>query len=116
MNEDVIECYCDSDTVESLVSHAHTPVLVTQYQMATAHSTMGDHTFAAPPANWPMMGKCLPYWLDEYSNAQINLLGNPLLWWIGTAAVMAFTALVTFYSMRRRRKVYDIEQSKLYLT
>ena len=89
------------------LSHTHT-----QYQMATAHSTMGDHTFAADPANWPLMGKSLPYWLDEKSNAQINLLGNPLLWWISTAAVMAFTALVTFYLMRRRRQVYDLSNGE----
>ena len=89
------------------LSHTHT-----QYQMATAHSTLGDHTFAADPANWPLMGKSLPYWLDEKSNAQINLLGNPLLWWISTAAVMAFTALVTFYLMRRRRQVYDLSNGE----
>ena len=89
------------------LSHTHA-----QYQMATAHSTMGDHTFAADPANWPLMGKSLPYWLDENSNAQINLLGNPLLWWISTAAVMAFTALVTFYLMRRRRQVYDLNNGE----
>ena len=84
--------------------------------MATAHSTMGDHTFAAAPANWPLMGKSLPYWLDENSNAQINLLGNPLLWWISTAAVMAFTALVTFYLMRRRRRVYDLSNGESFLS
>lgn len=83
-----------------------------QYHMITAHSTMGDHTFAADPANWPLMGKSLPYWLDETSNAQINLLGNPLLWWISTASVMAFTALLVFYLMRRRRQVYDLTHSK----
>ena len=80
--------------------------------MATAHSTMGDHTFAATPANWPLMGKSLPYWLDEHSNAQINLLGNPLLWWIGTAAVITFTAVIAFYLMRRRRQIFDLEQSE----
>ena len=88
------------------------PPSLSQYHMVTAHSTMGDHTFAADPTNWPLMGKSLPYWLDETNNAQINLLGNPLLWWAGTAAIMAFTALLVFYLMRRRRRVFDLAHSE----
>lgn len=80
--------------------------------MVTAHSTLGDHTFGAAPQSWPLMGKTLPYWLDESTNAQVTLIGNPVLWWIGTCGLHVFLALTTFYLMRRRRMLFDLETSK----
>ena len=77
--------------------------------MANAHSNLGDHTFGAPPQSWPMMGKTLPYWLDEKSNAQVTLLGNPVLWWISTFSIHVFLFLLTLYLMRQRRKCFDLE-------
>ncbi len=76
--------------------------------MANAHSNLGDHTFGATPQSWPLMGKTLPYWLDEKSNAQVTLLGNPVLWWISTCSIHMFLFLSTLYLMRRRRKHFDI--------
>ena len=77
--------------------------------MAHAHSNLGDHNFGAPPQSWPMMGKTLPYWLDEKSNAQVILLGNPVLWWISTFSIHTFLLLLTLYLMRQRRKCFDLE-------
>ena len=76
--------------------------------MANAHSNLGDHTFGAAPQSWPLMGKTLPYWLDEKSNAQVTLLGNPLLWWASTAAIHVFLIMTTGYLMRQRRHYRDI--------
>ena len=42
----------------------------TQYHMVTAHGNLGDHQFGAPPQNWPLIGKTLPYWLDETNNVR----------------------------------------------
>lgn len=80
--------------------------------MANAHGSLGDHTFGAPPHNWPLMGKTLPYWLDEKSNAQVTLLGNPVLWWASTCAIHVFLFLSTLYLMRRRRLQYDIDTGR----
>ena len=76
--------------------------------MVTAHGNLGDHQFGAPPQSWPMMGKTLPYWLDERSNAQVTLLGNPLLWRISTVSILVFLALTAFYLGRRKRQVCDL--------
>ena len=76
--------------------------------MANAHSNLGDHTFGAAPHSWPLMGKTLPYWLDEKTNAQVTLLGHPVLWWISTASIHVFVLLTTLYLMRRRRHCADI--------
>ena len=77
--------------------------------MANAHSNLGDHTFGAPPQSWPLMGKTLPYWLDEKSNAQVTLVGNPVLWWVSTGSIHVFLCLTTFYLMRRQRQCADID-------
>ncbi len=81
-----------------------------QEHMANAHSSLGDHTFGSPPQNWPMMGKTLPYWLDEKTNAQVTLLGNPLLWWLSTGAINVFLFLTSLYLMRIRRLCYDLDK------
>ena len=77
--------------------------------MISAHSSLGDHTFGAPPLNWPLMGKTLPYWLDQKTNAQVTLLGNPVLWWLSTGSIHVFLLLVSLYLMRRHRLYYDLE-------
>ena len=77
--------------------------------MLTAHGTLGDHTFGTTPQSWPLMSKTLPYWLDEASNSQVTLLGNPLLWWLGSLSVCAFVVLTTVYSLARRRLVMIID-------
>ena len=87
--------------------------LALQEHMANAHSNLGDHTFGASPHSWPLMEKTLPYWLDEKSNAQVTLLGNPVLWWTSTAAIHAFLMLTTFYLMRRQRKFADLGTSEV---
>jgi dolichyl-phosphate-mannose-protein mannosyltransferase len=55
------------------------------------------------------MGKTLPYWLDEKSNAQVTLLGNPLLWWMSTASIHVFLVVTTLYLLRQRRQYWDID-------
>lgn len=44
-----------------------------QVHMVTAHGNLGEHQFGAAPQNWPLMGKTLPYWLDEGSNVRMSI-------------------------------------------
>ena len=48
-----------------------------------------------------------------HPQAQIHLLGNPVLWGTGTAAVIMYGALLVFYLLRRKRQCYDIKQGKI---
>ena len=41
-----------------------------QYHMVTAHGNLGSHQFGAVPQSWPLIGKTLPYWLDEKNNVR----------------------------------------------
>lgn len=86
-----------------------------QYHMVTAHGNLGSHQFGAVPQSWPLIGKTLPYWLDEKNNAQVTLIGNPLLWWFGSASLGVFPAMSAFYLLRRKRMVFDIPQADFML-
>ena len=76
--------------------------------MVYAHSNLGDHNFGAAPHTWPMMGKTLPYWLDKQSNAQVTLLGNPVLWWVATGSINIFLCLMCYSLMRKQRHCKDM--------
>ena len=45
--------------------------------------------------------------------AQVTLIGNPLLWWFGCASLGVFPAVSVFYLLRRKRMVFDIPQGEM---
>ena len=66
--------------------------------------------FASSPAEWPFLLRGVAYWISPDSNAQIFLLGNPILWWTGTLAVPSFLTILAVVLLRRRRLCYDIPE------
>ena len=44
--------------------------------------------------------------------AQVHLMGNIILWYTGTISVLAYSALLAFYLLRRRRQCFDIPEGK----
>lgn len=83
-----------------------------QHHMLTAHGALGEHAFGTSPHYWPLMSKTLPYWLDETSNSQVTLMGNPLLWWAGSVGVVLFLMLSVVYALASKRLFYVIEPGK----
>lgn len=79
-----------------------------QGRMLAAHGNLGDHQFGATPIQWPLLGKTLPYWLHNKTNAQLTLIGNPILWWISSVSIVLFFFTLIFYILRRRRKITDL--------
>ena len=45
--------------------------------------------------------------------AQIHLVGNLLIWYSGSIAVVVFAGILLFHLLRRRRACYDISQGKI---
>ena len=43
-----------------------------QGRMLAAHGNLGEHQFGASPIHWPLLGKTLPYWLDNKTNVKIG--------------------------------------------
>ena len=44
------------------------------------------HPYGSPWYSWPFMQRPIFYWVD--GGARVYLLGNPLIWWLSTAAVL----------------------------
>jgi dolichyl-phosphate-mannose--protein O-mannosyl transferase len=56
-----------------------------------------DHPYSSPGWSWPIMGKPLWLYLGSLPNdmrSTISLFGNPAVWWVGFAAIIAITILV----------------------
>ncbi|XP_064395458.1 protein O-mannosyl-transferase 1-like isoform X2 [Halichondria panicea] len=104
-----------NQNVEFTVSDSYSfleKYLEIQHHMLTAHGSLGDHAFGTPPHNWPLLSKTLPYWLDETSNSQVTLMGNPLLWWAGCGGVALFLLLSAVYALASKRLVYIIQPAE----
>ncbi|XP_003747576.1 protein O-mannosyltransferase 1 [Galendromus occidentalis] len=82
-----------------------------QYKMLIAdNENVEDHMFASSPVEWPFLLRGVAYWISPDSNAQIFLLGNPILWWTGSLAVPSFASVLLILLLRRRRMCYDIPE------
>lgn len=83
-----------------------------QARMFNAHGSLSEHTFSSRPLEWVWLTKTLPYWLDDHTNAQITLLGNPLLWWIGNYIIIMYPLMMCCYLVRRQRLIFDLPQGE----
>ena len=45
------------------------------------------HMYNSKPLTWPMMGRGIGMWLKS-SRHQIYFIGNPLIWWSTSAAIL----------------------------
>uniref|UniRef100_A0A1A9WGH5 Protein O-mannosyltransferase 1 n=1 Tax=Glossina brevipalpis TaxID=37001 RepID=A0A1A9WGH5_9MUSC len=68
-----------------------------------------SHMYSSEPLEWPLLTKGIAYWLDTKSNGQIYLLGNILIWYTGSIAVLIYAVLGLFYILRKQRLCYDID-------
>ncbi|XP_011308139.1 protein O-mannosyltransferase 1 [Fopius arisanus] len=67
-----------------------------------------SHMYASGPTEWPLMTRGIAYWVATDSNAQVHLLGNVVVWYSGTAAVILYVGILMGYLTRRRRRCFDI--------
>lgn len=82
-----------------------------QYKMLWSQ-TLTDaptHMYGSYPLDWPFMSKGIAYWVDAKSNAQIHLIGNIIIWYSGTYALIIYITLLAIYLLRRRRQCFDID-------
>ena len=63
-----------------------------------ANSTLAaSHPYASSWFTWPLLIRPVFYWTGGEAN--IYLLGNPVLWWLSTLAVFAFIPLLYFMKL-----------------
>lgn len=64
-----------------------------------------DHPFESRPHEWPLLLSGIVYWNNE--TTQILLLGNPLVYWASTVAVLTFLFMYSLFQLRDKRGCRD---------
>ncbi|XP_055530807.1 protein O-mannosyltransferase 1 [Wyeomyia smithii] len=83
-----------------------------QMKMLFHAEKVEGHMYSSEPLDWPLMDKGIAYWVDSASNAQIHLLGNLVIWYSATFAIVVYGSLLVFYLIRRRRKIFDLSENE----
>lgn len=68
-----------------------------------------EHAFSSRPSEWVLSERCIAYWISNTTMAQIQLLGNPFLWWTSSFCVVVYLGLLGFYLVRRKRQIEDLQ-------
>ncbi|KAL1662924.1 glycosyltransferase family 39 protein [Schizophyllum commune] len=83
-----------------------------QQVMWTTNQGLTDrHTFDSRPDSWPRLRRGINFWVKDHR--QIYLIGNPMLWWLSTAAVLAYVTFRAFVILRAKRGYRDMDNSKV---
>ncbi|XP_017492866.1 PREDICTED: protein O-mannosyltransferase 1-like, partial [Rhagoletis zephyria] len=83
-----------------------------QYKMLVVNAeAVQNHMYSTEsPVDWLLLTKGIAYWLSPSSNAQIYLIGNITIWYLGLAAIALYWSLLLFYLLRRARLKHDIDE------
>ncbi|KAJ3063048.1 hypothetical protein HDU98_001074, partial [Podochytrium sp. JEL0797] len=55
----------------------------------------GKHPYESRPIEWPVLNRGILFWTEKNSGPrQIYLLGNPIVWWTSTVAVLSLAVLL----------------------
>ncbi|KIP12784.1 glycosyltransferase family 39 protein [Phlebiopsis gigantea 11061_1 CR5-6] len=69
------------------------------------------HNFDSRPDAWPRIRRGINFWVKDHR--QIYLLGNPMVWWLSSAAVFSYIAVRGFLILRAQRGYRDFESTKV---
>ncbi|KAF5372032.1 hypothetical protein D9615_008125 [Tricholomella constricta] len=83
-----------------------------QRVMWTTNAGLTDrHTYDSRPSSWPRLRRGINFWVKD--NRQIYLIGNPLVWWLSTLAVVAYASVRGFLILRAQRGYRDFDNTKV---
>ncbi len=71
-----------------------------------------SHPYSSQWFTWPLMARPIYYWVD--GDARIYLIGNPIIWWLSTVAVL-YLVLSILYLVLRKNTKYQIQNTALFL-
>ncbi|KAL0078029.1 glycosyltransferase family 39 protein [Phycomyces blakesleeanus] len=71
-----------------------------------------EDILASTPLQWPFVsiGLRMCGWGDK--QFKFYLLGNPIVWWLSSGSLVAFSLLYSFYSIRAQRQINDMKPEK----
>ncbi|XP_053551707.1 protein O-mannosyl-transferase 1 [Bombina bombina] len=81
-----------------------------QWKMLTLRNENTEHKYSSSPLDWITLDTSIAYWLHPKSTAQIQLLGNHVIWYSANASTLLYVALLLYYLLRQRRGLCDIQQ------
>ncbi|KAM3911343.1 protein O-mannosyl-transferase 1 isoform 1-T2 [Leptodactylus fuscus] len=81
-----------------------------QWKMLTMRSDSPEHKYCSSPLDWVTLDTSIAYWLHPRTTAQIQLLGNPVIWYSANAGAAGYTVLFLYYLLRLHRRIHDIPQ------
>ncbi|KAJ8472792.1 hypothetical protein ONZ51_g8290 [Trametes cubensis] len=78
---------------------------------ATNAGLTDRHTYDSRPDAWPRLRRGINFWVKDHR--QIYLLGNPIIWWLSTAAVFTYAAVRGCLILRAQRGYHDFDSTKV---
>lgn len=89
-------------------------VVELQYKMLIGNpENVQNHMYSSDsPLDWLFLTKGIAYWLSPNSNAQIYLIGNVTIWYLGIVSIISYWILFAFYTLRRKRLIYDMNDDE----
>ncbi|KAJ7174473.1 glycosyltransferase family 39 protein [Mycena filopes] len=83
-----------------------------QQVMWTTNAGLTDrHTFDSRPDSWPRLRRGINFWVKDHR--QIYLVGNPMVWWLSTLAVLSYMAVRGLLVLRAKRGFRDFDNTKV---
>ncbi|GAW05466.1 glycosyltransferase family 39 protein [Lentinula edodes] len=81
-----------------------------QQVMWTTNAGLTDrHLFDSRPDAWPRLRRGINFWVKDHR--QIYLIGNPMVWWLSTLAVVAYVGVRGLLILREKRGFKDFNNS-----
>ncbi|XP_011270320.1 dolichyl-phosphate-mannose-protein mannosyltransferase, variant [Capsaspora owczarzaki ATCC 30864] len=78
-----------------------------QTEMFAANNRLTDnHAYQSRPSEWPLLHRGISFWQGD--QRQVYLIGNPVIWWSATAAILLLAVADVVLLIRERRAVYDL--------
>lgn len=68
------------------------------------------HAYSSYPSEWLFLTRGIAYWIGTGNNAQIHLLGNPIIWYTASAGLFCLVAIIVLYLLLQRRNLITIDQ------
>ncbi|KAG5293895.1 dolichyl-phosphate-mannose-protein mannosyltransferase [Histoplasma capsulatum G186AR] len=66
---------------------------------------LDSHAWDSRPPSWPTLLRGINFWSREHR--QIYLMGNPLIWWSSTTAIIAYVIFKAIATLRWQRSCHD---------
>ncbi|KAJ7196882.1 glycosyltransferase family 39 protein [Mycena haematopus] len=83
-----------------------------QQVMWTTNAGLTDrHTFDSRPDSWPRLRRGINFWFKD--RTQIYLIGNPMVWWLSTLAILSYIGVRGFLVLRAKRGYRDFDNSRV---